>query len=341
MKIAFFSRNRNFCEPLLEELARYHQLRVWRHDPNEPVNQASINNLLNWCDLAYLEWIQPPNIEISRFQGLDKPLVMFCHGIDVMNHNFVDWQHISGLIIQDALYPRLDMLRNSWHIQNPGLKLPPLPKILIQSIGADTQFFQPKTSKPGYHIILHASQIRATKRVYTAVQQFYDLIRTSDKPWKMTVVGEWHNDYDYDQRREYLEACDELLGILDFPKGRLTIIDKNFSREEWRQFLQTGDIYWCTSWRESFGSSMAEAAASGLYPMVNSYLGADKIYPEANLCKTPGEFVDNTIEWGMLDESYKIELGKKARANILRFDSKKAAEKIRLFLEERKESYRK
>jgi hypothetical protein len=343
MKIAFFSRNRSFAGPLLQELTQHHTVRIWNHNSEESINQASIQNLLNWCDLAYLEWLQPPNMEISQIQGVDKPLVAFCHGIDAMNHYFMEWRNISGLIVQDALWPRFKMLRDSWPLQHPeNPRLADLPKnLLIQSIGVDTNYYTPLNHSPSYNIVMHASSIRATKRIYTGIQQFDDLIHFDEKtPWHLTVVGDWYDEWEINQRREYLEACEELLQILHLSEKRLTVIDKNLPRDEWRHLLQYTDIFWCTSWRESFGSSLAEAAACGVYPLVNHYLGAEQIYPGDFLCKTPGEFVEKTFKWGKLDDILKSAEGTRVRQLIKKYDSQVAAGKIRLFLEEVKEGYK-
>jgi hypothetical protein len=343
MKIAFFSMNRNFAQPILQELNQHHQLRVWQHNSSEWINQQSIANLMNWCDVAYCEWLQPPNMEISQIQGWDKPIVAFCHGIDALNHYFMDWRNISGLIIQDALYPRFMRLRETWPKQNPGrLPLAKLPPILTQSIGVDLTSFKVQPRKFGYHIITHASSMRPTKRVYEAIQQFYDLIKVDiSKPWKMTIVGDWYDEWELNQRREYLEALEELLDTLNFPQGRIFITDRNFDKDTWRSFLQTADVYWCTSWRESFGSSLMEAVASGVYPFVNYYLGADKLYPDIYLCKTPGEFVENTRCWGAMNDETKETARQTSSAIAAKYDQKKAAERIRLFVEQTKESYHK
>ena len=337
MKVAFFSMNRNFAQPLLQELNQYHTLKVWQHNPNEWINQQSIANLMKWCDVAYCEWLQPPNMEISQIAMWEKPIIAFCHGIDAMNHPFMSWQNLSGLIIQDALYPRLLRLREKWPQMNPNqLPLPKLPPVLVQSIGVDTEFYRLYNHKFGYHIITHASSVRPVKRVYEAIQQFYDLLdadKEGNRPWKLTIVGDWYDDWELIQRMEYLEAVEELIDSLNFPAGRLFITNRNFDKKTWQSFLQTADVYWCTSWRESFGSSLAEATASGVFPLVNHYLGADKIYPEVYLCKTPREFVEHTRAWGMMNDESKEKARVISRQVIEKFDQRKAAQNIRGFIE--------
>lgn len=343
MKIAFFSRNTNFCKHILEELRTHHTLKMWVNNPNIQINWANILKLLDWCDVAYLEWLQPPNLEISQIQAVGKPLVAFCHGVDVMNHTLFDWRNISGLIIQDALYPRLQKLRSMWAKTNPNR--PPLPrlpkKLLIQSLGVDLRSFTPLPAPiPEYHIVSHATFIRPTKRIYTAIQQFYDLIQLDgEKPWKMTLIGQWEGGWKAAERSEYLLACRELVDQLKFPKDRLFLKQENFPPKMWTNFAKTADLYWCCSWRESFGASMAEVAASGGYPLINWYLGADKIYPKKYLCKTPGEMVRKTIEWGNLSPEDRIKERGIITRHISQYDALKAAVNIRAFVEDVAETY--
>lgn len=338
MRIAFFSMNPDFCRHILEELGRHHTLKVWQNNPNEQIKWASITNLLDWCDVAYLEWLQPPNIEITQIQGLDKPLILFCHGIDVMNHSFVDWRNIAGLITQNALYPRLLGLRKEWEKNNPNRPpLPPLPKkTMLQDIGIDLRAFDLLPEPiPEYHIVTHASWIRPVKRIYATIQAFDDLLQLDDdKPWKLTIVGEWEGPgYRGPDRTEYLRACRELMDQLKFPPGSLFLKMKNFPRDVWTNFAKTADLYWCMSWRESFGASMAEVCASGGYPLVNNYLGADRIYPRKYLCRTPGEMVRKTIAWGNLEIEQKIQERANIRKHIEQYSARAAAKNIRIFLE--------
>jgi len=317
---------------------------MWANNPNVQIRWANTVKMLDWCDAAYLEWTQAPNIEISQIQGNTKPLITFCHGIDVMYHIFVDWRNITGLIIQDAHYPRLLRLRAEWTKNNPDR--PPLTKlpknILIKSLGVDLQTFTPpQQPAPGYHIVMHASWIVPVKRIYAAIQQYYDLIQLDgDKPWRMTLIGRWEGRYKVEERQEYLVACRELIEQLDFPPDRLLIKPENFPQSVWADFAKTADLYWCTSWRESFGLSMAEVCASGGYPLLNNYLGADKVYPEKYRCKTPYEMVQKTIEWGALSLEEKVRERRVIREHIEQFDAKKSAREIRLFIEKIVENHR-
>lgn len=347
MKIAFLSLNKTFCRFIVEELSKHHTVKIWNRNANERINWTSILKLLEWCDVAYLEWLQTENLEISQITELGKPLVAFCHGIDAFNHSFMNWNNVAGLIIQDSHYPVLTKLRKDWDKFYPDKPLAKLPKkILIKSLGVDLKTFTPLPKPiPQYHIVTHATFIRPTKRIYEALQQFYDLIQLDDeKPWKMTLIGAWTPPgwlLDATEQDDYLFACGNLLDRLNFPPGRVALKTQNFPVETWAQFAKTADLYWCTSWRESFGLSMAEVCASGGYPLVNHYAGAEKVYPKKYLCKTSGEMVKKTIEWGNLSLEEKIKERETIRKHIEQYDGRKAAKDIRIFIEEVAQSFRK
>ncbi len=348
MKIAFFSINKTFCRFIIEELGKHHTVKTWYRNPNERINWTNILKLLEWCDVAYLEWLQAENLEISQINALGKPLVAFCHGIDVFNHDFMNWGNIAGLIIQDSHYPVLIRLRADWNNIHPDKPLPQLPKkTLIKSLGVDLKTFTPlpygpdgEEPIPEYHIVTHATVIRPIKRIYEALQQFYDLIQLDgEKPWKMTLIANWsppplQRSLEFGFLDDYVFACRDLIDQLNFPPGRVSLKTQNFPPEIWQQFAQTADLYWCTSWRESFGLSMAEVCASGGYPLINHYPGAEKLYPKKHLCKTSGVMVRKTIEWGNLSKEEKIKERKNIRKHIEQYDGRKAAKDIRIFIEE-------
>jgi len=342
MRIAYFSRNKNFAGHIIRELRQHHTVKVWDdRQKNKEIWWGSVLRLLDWCDIAYLEWLQQPTLEISQLQAVGKPMVAFCHGIDVMNHSMVLWSNIDGLITQPALYPRLLRLRQQWHQRSPDQKLAPLPKTLITSLGIDLGMFTVKDLPPTYHIVMHASQIRPTKRIYTGIQQFYDLIHEdTEHPWKLTLIGHWDTPWQLQERKEYLTALKELIDQLKFPPNRLFIKAEDFPRKEWAGFLKTADVYWCPSWRESFGASMAEAAATGVYPLMNDFLGADEIYPLQYRCKTPGEMIRKTIAWAGLSDEEKLAQRKKIREHITQYDARDTAKRIRRFLEQVEEDHK-
>ena len=336
MKIGVFSINLNFCGAVLEELRAHHTVRVYRHSNNEVMNTANIVGLINWCDLAYFEFIQYPLPWVSRQQWLEKPVVARDHGIDVLNHADIDWRKISALIIQPTQQKRLNRLRRIHNQKHPNKRLPPLPKkILHRYVGIDLEHFKPNMKrKPGHNIVLHSNVIRETKGIYTAIQCFGDLIENDpDQPWHFTLIAQGEGGWNWPQRQEYVMCVEELLEDLNLPSRRFKHYDGNLSEGDWTKLLQTQDIYWCLSLRESFGVSMAQACASGAYPLLNRFYGAERLYPEANLCRSPRELVDKTIQWGRLSDDEKSRSRRLMRKHVEQYDQLETAKKIRNLIE--------
>jgi len=347
MKIAFYGLNQNFCQLIKEELEAYHTVKYYRHTNNQVINWANMMKLLDWCDLAYFEFIQSPLPEMSQLEVFDKPIVARMDGIDVLNHSQIDWRRVDALVLMPVQEKRLTRLRNDWNTEHPKKQLLPLPKrILRRNIGIDLDIYQPDYSRqPGYTIGFHAFTIRATKRVYTMLQTFHELVRKDpDKPWKLHFMGAgWQpGTYNWPERQEYMMSLMEHIEDLHPMIGdRLMITPHNDPPEVWSKIAQKTDIMWSTSYREGFPNSIGEAAASGSWPLMNHFYGAETIYPEENLCWTPIDMVEKTIEWGNLSDDEKIQRRHDIRAWMEQYNKKETARDIRLLCEEVLENKRK
>jgi len=351
MKIGVFGVNLGFCGSILEELQAHHTVRVYQQlFGNDSLNKSNIEKLLHLCYLSYFELIKQPLPLISQQPWLNKPVVARMDGIDILNHTSINWNKISALIIQQTQEKRLMRLRREWEKQNrrPLMKLPT--KILHRYIGIDSDQFKPNMKrKPGFNIILHSHTIRQTKGIYTALQCFNELIeRDGDNPWHFTLIAGWPRSEGMilqtdtgqsisalsPQSLDYVMCVHELLEELNFSSKRFKHYEGNLSKDDWIKCLQHQDLYWCLSRRESFGVSMAEASASGAYPLLNHFYGAEHLYPQANLCRSPGELVDKTIQWGKLSNDEKLHSRQDIREYVKQYDQRETAKKIRELCEE-------
>jgi len=258
MKIAFLSTNMNFCETILGELRAHHDVRVYNHTSDELFNTANILRLLDWCDIAYFDFIQYPLPLVTHLTVIGKPIVARMDGLDIRGHYKVNWNQVSALVLMEVQEPRLKRLRDSYEATTKS-KLPPLPRILKRSVGIDLKLFWIRArAKLTYKICFHASVIRDTKRVYTAIQCFNELIKRDDKPWEFTLIGQWEGGWAWPDREEYVMCCRELLEQLGFPSDRFKVMD-NLPREDWARVIQTQGVFWNLSFREGFPNSLGEA----------------------------------------------------------------------------------
>ena len=67
------------------------------------------------------------------------------------------------------------------------------------------------------------------------------------------------------------------------------------------------------SWWEGFSVSLLEAMASGCYPLVHFWNGAEEVVPKENIYIKNDELKEKVIEYYSLDEDQIIECSKKIR----------------------------
>jgi len=334
LKIGVFSINLNFCDAILEELRTHHTVKIFNYTKNDSLDYSNLTGLLNWCDIAYFDFIQHPLPWVTKLQWLDKPIVARMLGIDILNYADINWTKISALILGPTQEKQLMRLRRIYHKRFPQRKLPLPPIILKCYTGIDLDQFKLNAKRrPGFNIILHSNVIRQTKGIYTALQCFGELIeKDGDNPWHLTLIAQ-EGGWNWSQRQEYVMCVQELLEELNFSSKRFRHYDGNLSKNDWANYLQSQDLYWCLSRRESFGASMAEACASGAYPLLNHFYGAERLYPQANLCRSPGELVDKTIQWGRLSDDEKLHFKRIMRKHVEQYDQLETAEKVRGLIE--------
>ena len=335
MKIGVFSINLGFCGAILVELRAHHTVKTFNYTKNESLNSANLTGLLNWCDVAYFDFIQHPLPWVTKLQWLDKPIVARMLGIDILNYAAINWAKISALILGSTQEKQLLRLRRIHLKRSPKKKFPLPPIILKCYTGIDLDRFKLDAKrKSGFNIILHSNVICQTKGIYTALQCFSELIeRDGDNPWHLTLIAQAEGGWNWSQRQEYVMCVQELLEELNFSSKRFKHYNGNLRKKDWVIYLQSQDIYWCLSRRESFGASMAEACASGAYPLLNHFYGAECLYPQANLCRSPGELVDKTIQWGRLSDNEKLRSRLLMRKHVEQYDQLETAKKIRRLIE--------
>ena len=322
MKIAVIAVNSSFCGGIEKELGQHHTVKKYVPTRDAATNKIAQKYLHDWADLVYFDFIQSPMPWMLAQPWFKKKCVARMDGIDVMNHNMINWKKVDGFVLMPVQEKRLKMLR--------GGKLPlPKDKILIRNIGIDLDLFQPDNHTPGYNIVFHSNVMRQVKRPYLALQCFYELIKKDpEKPWHLTIIGDWEKGWDAVNRQEYVMCLMELLETLDIPEDRITIRG-NYSREDWAKFLPTQDVIWCLSWREGFPNSVGEGAASGVEPFMNHFYGAETIYPDVNLCKTPTELVEHTFHWGQATDDMNKKRSMSIRKHIEQYSRRQTAIDIR------------
>lgn len=294
---------------------------------------TKIGNDVDWADLIYAETIQRPLPELSRSNA--KPIVARMDGLDVMTHSSIDWRNVNALIIQPIQMKRLERLRGKFEWEHKR-NLPPLPeKLLITNIGIDLDELVFKQRSSGYNIVFHTNFMgRATKQPYIVLQTFAELIRRDDKPWKLFFIGNWDGIEGRGWGAEYELGVEELREqIWPDLEGRVDFV-QNLPHDLWIKLLEKMDVSWNYSYRESFGVSQAEGCAVGVQPYMNWFLGAELLYPESLLCRSPIELMEKTITWGNMSKEAKRAGRIGMKNHVSDWDAKQVAVKVRELCEE-------
>lgn len=313
--MAVFTTNDAFLKPVLEVMRKRFTVEVWERSGSEQIDLVNLRSLLDWCDAAFFEFCQAPFPQAISMLNLNCKIVLRLHGLPFYGlRRLIPWSKVDLAVCS---YPLL--------LKFEGLKEQPK-KLVELAPGVDTAFFNmPKKKKYGKTLITHSTVVRFKKGVYTTLQTFHELLKR-DPEWTLRIHGNWETGWRAQQRQEYAEPCRELIEILKL-EDHIELIP-HLSREGWREWLQSADIFVSNSIREGFQVSGMEAMLCGAYPLVNCWLGADHYYPEQCIFKTQEGLVEKILDWGKLSARQKRRLSLNMREWACRYDVHEIATKI-------------
>ena len=295
MRVALFSTNDNFFGPIAAELRnRGHELAVWKESSGFS-NGYNIGRLMQWCDIAFVEFIQTPFLEVLAAKK-DFPNVKLAarlHRIEVYS-DIVD--------NADTKWPLVDVLFVSAHhvaerFLNKRDKKPKPKEVVVAATNiadpAKFPFVERKWNAP-YRMCMVGNFV-PKKRQYTAIQMFWDVQQATGGQFIFDIVGQRGNFGGYGNF-EYHQNCLDLIEELELKDG-VQIYDK-IDHAEMAGFMAREHVLISNSNEEGTHVSVAEAAVTGCVPMVNCWRGAKGVYPENTAWhfKSPCEFVQRCKE---------------------------------------------
>jgi len=318
MKVGIFTSNANFLAPILESLKRNgHEPLFWTRTPNESVNWANLQRLLDRCDVAFFEWCQQPFLEALSLEGLDCKVAVRAHGIPFFSiYKTFPWKRVDLLIGASGLFG--PMLNEAAQRPKRYIDIP---------VGSDpTLYTMPRSRKYGQNLVTHSFVVRFKKRIYTTIQTYYDLLQ-HDKKWNLHIVGNWEGGSTGWEGANYTTPCWELMEDLGI--STKVFMTPNMDPEGWHQYLCDKDIFLSNSIREGVHISLVEAMFTGVYPLINCWRGAREYYPEECIFKTQSELVDKVLEWEKRPVKEKRRLSREMREWASeRFDGRPLADKV-------------
>lgn len=329
MRIAVFALNSNFYKEVGLELRTHHQVKEYQHTNNETFNLANVQRLIDWCDLGYFEFAQYPLNILSNLEAMDKPLVVRGHGIELFSQAEVNWEKVNLLILTPVCKQIfLDQVPKS------------IPNILTLPIGIDPEFFSFSPLKGrkefGKKILVQSTVIRPKKRIYTTIQTFGEIFQ-KDSGFTLWIVGNWSDAWKeatIQRQDEYNWPIRELIGSLGLDDA--VIGTDQMPRELWKEFIMDKDIFWSNSILEGFHVSLAEHMATGGYPVINCWSGAESFYHSQWIHRSQSKMVEEILDWSIQPSQEKLLRAEQARTWISRpeFNVFLIARKIREAIED-------
>ena len=140
--------------------------------------------------------------------------------------------------------------------------------------------------------------------------------------WVLSIVG--------NGPPEYLDPCMDLVETLKM-QDKVQFIAK-MKQHQLSKFFKLQDMIISNSDQEGQHAVIKEAMATGIYPFINCWLGADKTYPEKYIFKSPIQFQNKFKAWIKADN--KLKLSKEASRFIHEtYDATKQAALVRKEIE--------
>ncbi len=294
-RVAVISTNENFLQPILTELKKRDTLvEKLAFNPDSWESGFRFQDMMDWADCAFFDFIHRPLPAASYWLNANHSVRITArlHGLEVYDQIMHDvvWQNVN-LICSRPQKMRFDML---------NLKSQPA-SINVLNLGVDTK----PTEKPkevfGHNIGINSYTPLPRKRIYTTIETFCELLRRSDAPWTLHVVGTYPpTNWRRDQSVEYGNFISELRyaaaeeGIL---LSDHLVLHNWLERNAYEAWLAGMDIVISNSMQEGYHKAIFEAMSYGAFPLVHDWLGARTLLPVESRFLTQSELVDKILAW--------------------------------------------
>jgi SAM-dependent methyltransferase len=239
--------------------------------------EAAIVEAVSWADIVWLEWCLEPAVwatQTLNMRAHGKKVIVRLHSTEVIDGRCphqMNWAAVDHLIFV------------SEDIRDELLKqMPDLPSRVQHSVisnGIDCDRFAPGPTGGDRHDIAWVGDVAMKKNPMLALQILRRLVDL-DADYHLHLAGE----VICPRTARYL---DHLVGAMDLGNsisfyGRVADID-NWYRDK--------GVLLSTTLYESFGMNIGEAMASGCWPVVHHFPGAEKTWPAECLFATVDQAV--------------------------------------------------
>jgi len=324
MKIAVISVNNNFFGDIVAELIKKHTVLFYEETSDSGLNAFNLGKLCTWADLIWCEFAQVP-FQFALNLVPEKKIIVRLHRIELYNPYIytLNWSAVDVLIfsaqhVKDIFYERLAKAKAPEGGLNIGNK-PRSDMVLPTNVVNHNifKFVQRGFAQP-FNICLVGHLIEI-KRAYDMIQWFKDV----DARFRLNIVAhdsDWNVSYGTTVRR--LAEKDPRIKILP-----------GMDRRTLAGFMQSQDIIISHSREEGTAVNVIEAMATGCYPLLAGWNGAEEVYSPKYVYNSPKELYAKLESWADLDPIQKLRTSIEAYEFTKPYDSVDMAVKIRELIE--------
>ncbi|BBE30613.1 hypothetical protein OSSY52_07540 [Tepiditoga spiralis] len=285
IKVSFFCSPglETFVKPIAREMAyEYNVNLIISNNPEE------IKKEIKRSDIIWLEWgNEVANFVTNNVDLKDKKVICRIHGYEVFTDipKQIKWDVIDHVFFV-AEHKKDLFFKRFGNIINPK-------KISILRNGIDLNkfpYFPKKT--PGKNLVI-IGNINYRKGFEILLMAFKELIKKDDS-YKLYVRGNF-------QDLRYKMAIETMIKEMSLEK-HITFVPRIEDLGEW---LKNMDFILSTSIEESFHSTVGEAMAIGLKPIIHAWKESRKIWPEENIFNDIDGFLNLILNADYNSEQYR------------------------------------
>ncbi len=251
-------REDSFLAPLMPALSQFYETRFISAGPGEALAAA-----IGWADIVWLEWCWDHAVWATRHAiPAGKPCIVRLHSIEALQTGYpgqMDWSRVSRLVtVADDI---TEVLLAAF----PGIA----DAVQIQTIpnGIDMTRFRPGT--PDRFRVGWAGHLEPKKNPMLMMQIASRLVQR-DSRFTIHVAGAFTDA----RTARYLKQMQSLLGLAGVVHFDGHVTDMPAWYADKATLLST-------SMYESFGMTIGEGMATGAFPVVHAFPGADRLWPAA------------------------------------------------------------
>lgn len=312
MKVAVASVNLNFFGPVEKELARRHTVQFYLHSQDHGINMLNLGRLGQWADLVFVEFAQYP-LEVVVGAFAKKHIVVRMHRVEMYSDEIyiqVDWNAVDLVIfgsehVKERFYEKLD----NWNLKTGRAINRPMRSEVIPDNVYDPELFkwvERKFEKP--YQMCTVGYLTPLKGQYSLIRMFADL----PDYWHLNIVGERiHEGYGNTEYEEQLKDLIESLGL----RRRVKLLG-SIPHHKLPEFFATQHIIVNNSHEEGAPLTISEAMATGCYPLIARWRGANNLYHKDLVFSTPKEFAVGVRVWESWVTAYKLTTSKRMAETV-------------------------